>query len=83
MIKISEKKSVLNRSIKMCWFDFIFKNVDCASLMFNHEFGHASSSVMTHLSTDPMVQWLRLPTANPEVLGSNPGYENQNTIKNF
>jgi hypothetical protein len=25
------------------------------------------------LSTDPMVQWLRLPTADPEVLGSNPG----------
>jgi hypothetical protein len=26
----------------------------------------------TH-TTDPMVQWLRLPTANPEVQGSNPG----------
>jgi hypothetical protein len=24
--------------------------------------------------TDPMVQWLRLPTANPEVLSLNPGF---------
>jgi hypothetical protein len=42
-------------------------------LLVSKIFDYQETNQPEDVPTDPMVQWLSLPTANPEVVGSNPG----------
>jgi hypothetical protein len=58
-------KSVTN--LQACYLGFESSFQNC----FGNLFKNVWLMNVCFLLTDPMVQWLRLPTANPEVMGLN------------